>query len=294
MVAKLLALLAVTAGLGATAAVAATSRSDDKPVPPAPTAVAAAPQGYTVKMKGPIAAPAGTVTHTSIRCPRSAGLDLGGGALVASDSTQVSLATSSPSGGAGRLIDDRIYSASVVNASSDATSFRVYAICSNPQSSWLNGEMGLFNVAPHSLGSDTTHTCNLESMPMISGGLQIAGKSLQATLHDSRPTLDNGWSVRVNNNSGTMRNIYMWGVCQPGLGAHVVLGTPVSNPPLTQTVASAMCDTGVPLGGGVGASSDSTLVSVNSSLPITGGWEIYENNGSLGLDTVRAWVVCSG
>ena len=294
MVAKLLALLAVSAGLTATAAVASTGRDADKPVPPAPTSIAASPDAYTVKVKGPVAAAAGKVTRASVHCPKSAPLDLGGGALVASDSTQVSLATSNPAGTL-KAVNDSIYSVSVVNASSDATSFRVYATCVKPQSSWVNGDMGEFDVAPHSLGSDTTHVCQAitPAMPTISAGPQIGGSSLQTTLHDSRPTLDHNWLVRVNNNGGTTRSVNVRGVCLGGIGAHVVLGTPVTNPPLTQTNVFVRCDTGVPLGGGVGASSDSPLVSVNSSIPISGGWEAYENNGSLQADTARAWVVCS-
>src|SRR5579862_616753 len=236
MKAKLLApLLAVSAGLMATAAIASTSRDDDKPVPPLP-AVAAAPANYTVKVKGPIAAPAGKVTRGLVKCPRSAPLDLGGGALVASQSPEVSLATSNPAG-TQQAVDDRIYSVSVVNASPDATTFRVYATCVMPQRSWVNGDMGSFDVAPHSLGSFTTHVCQAitPAVPTISAGPQIAGSSLLTTLHDSRPTLDHNWQVRVNNNGGTTRTVNTRGVCLGGLGAHVVLGAQVSNPPFAQT-----------------------------------------------------------
>jgi hypothetical protein len=35
-------------------------------------------------------------------------------------------------------------------------------------------------------------------------------------------------------------------------------------------------------------------VSVNSSGPINGGWQAYENNESSQGDSVRAYVLCSG
>src|SRR5262249_5572046 len=131
------------------------------------------------------------------------------------------------------------------------------------------------------------------AMPTISAGPLIKGSSLLATLHDSRPTLDHNWRVRINNNGSTTRSDLVLGLCKDSVGAHVVVGSPTDNPPLTQTQAAVRCDTGVPLGGGIGASSDSTLVSVNSSYPVDGGWEAFENNESLQDDTVRAWVVCS-
>jgi hypothetical protein len=74
----------------------------------------------------------------------------------------------------------------------------------------------------------------------------------------------------------------------------VIAGPAVSNPPLARTPATAMCDTGVPLAGGIGSATTSTLVSVSSSGPIAGGWRGYESNAGLRLDTIRAYVLCSG
>jgi hypothetical protein len=178
---------------------------------------------------------------------------------------------------------------SVVNASSATTSFSAYAVCFTPPDGGA-ADLSTFQVAPHSLDTRTSPAC----LTPGSGGPQIGGKSTQVVLHSSRPTLAGGWVTSVANDTAATRTYELEDICQNlAPGVHVIAGAPVSNPPLTQTHATVMCDTGVPLAGGVGASSGSTLVSVNSSSPIDGGWQAYENNSDLTRDTIRAWVLCS-
>ena len=115
------------------------------------------------------------------------------------------------------------------------------------------------------------------------------------TLHGSRPTPGPDWRISVNSTLDHQYTVEVWEQCivLRGSAPHLVTGPAVSNPPLTQSSAAVTCDSGVPLSGGIGASSSSQLVSASSSGPIPGGWRATENNGSLHSDTITAYVLCS-
>ena len=54
------------------------------------------------------------------------------------------------------------------------------------------------------------------------------------------------------------------------------------------------CDTGVPVGGGALSNSSSTVVNLNSTYPIPGGWRSYVNNAGAGQTALTPYVVCAG
>jgi hypothetical protein len=196
---------------------------------------------------------------------------------------QVGLASDYPLGPEG-------WSVSVVNQTPTAVIFNAYAICAHDTAD-ANRSSGGWSVAPHSIASSQTDVppgCNMDV-----AGPQDQGPNLML-LHETRPTLTRTWTFAVGNNSGLPRFYNLLDECSQIPGAHAVHGPLVTNPPGTQTQAIVMCDVGVPLAGGVGASSSSPLVSVNSSSPTTGGWQAFENNASTQADSIRAWVVCSG
>jgi hypothetical protein len=285
-------LLAAATGLAASVATTPTAADSGKPAPilVAP-AVQVAPPGYTVKVKGPFTAPAGKLTRAAVSCAKpytGAWVLLGGGALVASHSPLVSLASDYP---ILRLVDQWVVS--VTNLSSSATSFSVYAICRSTSGGGEN--ISSFSVAPHSLATVNAPTTCSGPAVRVWGPRDTSGRSTQITIHETRPALDGlSWTVAMNNTGGATRSFDVFEECvSDDTGERVVEGAPVDNPAFSQTLAFVLCDTGVPLAGGVSASSTSTLVSVNSSSPITGGWQAYENNASAQDDTIRAWVLCS-
>jgi hypothetical protein len=282
--------LALAVALGPVATTAATPTPAD-PAKPAPTtgrlALPGAPPDYELRESRPISAPAGTVTRATVRCKLGGSLEhaLGGGALVVSTSPQVSLAGDYPP------LDAVSWSVSVVNASASVTSFRAYAICAHDALD-DNGETGGWTVPPHSAAANQSGIgggCNMDV-----GGPNDQGKSLEVLLHETRPLTAATWTFAVDNNTGATRHYTLLDECSLIPGAHIIHGPLVSNPPGSQTQVTVTCDTGVPLAGGIGASSSSPLVSVNSSAPIDGGWQAYENNASAQADTIRAWVICSG
>jgi hypothetical protein len=286
--------LAASLALAATAATASKRTEGDKPGPPSmPVASANAPQAYTILKRGPIKAPAGRLTSSQVFCRsnKPAYTPMGGGAYIQSTSPLVSLSSSYPdlgSKGWGWFVG-------VVNASSAPTTFSIYVICWDDvfSSSDFKGSVGGFSVAPHTLGNNSMPFCD-SAEPVIGAGAHVDGAGTQATLHELRPLVDvQGLRTGVNNNSGATLGVDVRASCASDTGAHVVVGSPVTNPAGTQTGATVMCDTGVPIAGGIGASSGSRLVSINSSIPITGGWQAYENNASAQSDTVRAYVICS-
>jgi hypothetical protein len=282
--------LAALTGLAATIGGVAAA-NDGKPAPTTGgLALPGAPPHYEVRVRGPVQAPAGTVTRAVVKCKVKSPNQhiLGGGAFVASTSLQVSIASDSP------VADDITWGVSVVNASSTATSFSVYAVCDSDDVDGTGGGSGQ-PIAPHSLVTDQQpgNVCGSPAT-MDDLGMNVQGKGLQIVLHETRPTRTNGWTATLANNGDTTGTYALNNTCADIPGVHVISGPLVTNPPLSQTRASVMCDTGVPVAGRVGVSSSSGLVSVNSSIPITGGWQAFENNASASSESIRAWVMCSG
>jgi hypothetical protein len=112
-------------------------------------------------------------------------------------------------------------------------------------------------------------------------------------VHGTHPTLSGGWEASVDNLGGSSQQCFATGFCSKVYGVHTIVGPPVPDAPGTQTLATAMCDTGVPVSGGIGSNSISFQMSVNSSSPIPGGWSGCENNDSrTHQDTIRAYVMC--
>ena len=292
----LIAVLIVSAGLAATIGGVAAA-DDGNPAPTVgPVAVDSAPPGYEVRLSGPFASPAGSIRGGTAKCKGANEFPIGGGGAILSNSPLASLASDGPTiGKRGGLV----WYVSVVNASSTATSFSAYVVCINVRdvvSGWTNLR-GPFAVDPHSqAGENDLESCTPDQYPspMGSYGPIIDAHLAQVVLHGSHPTLSGGWQMSVDNTDAVQHSWFTAGTCSQAFGAHVVVGPPVSNPPLTQTEATARCDWGVPLSGGIGSNSTSPLMSVNSSSPITGGWRGYENNASLThQDTIRAYVMCA-
>jgi hypothetical protein len=291
----LVAVLVVSGGLAA--AIGGVAAADSgKPAPViAPVAAASAPAGYQVRVTRPIVAPVGALTFGVAKCKGASEFPIGGGALVDSQSTQVSLGSDSP-----QVVgppDRDVWAASVFNRSAAATSFRVYVVCidvSHVSSAFT--ERGPFIAFGHSQTAVSLGgACPQPGEPYSIGSWGPYSGTLPdgVVVHGTHPTLSGGWEASVDNLGGATEGWATPGVCSQVYGVHTIVGPPVPNPPGTQTLATAMCDTGVPVSGGIGSSSTSFQMSVNSSSPIPGGWSGYENNDSrTHQDTIRAYVMC--
>lgn len=132
---------------------------------------------------------------------------------------------------------------------------------------------------------------------LVGGGAIISSNSLAENLNASVPLTDGrSWQVFVNNASsadGTFR-VYADCVTKAAGSYKVVVGTGVDNPTGAQTTVSVTCPgTTVPYGGGGFASSGSTAVNLNSSIPLSNGWRVDVNNASAGDDTATAYAICA-
>jgi hypothetical protein len=80
----------------------------------------------------------------------------------------------------------------------------------------------------------------------------------------------------------------------PLKGYSTVVGDPVALPANAQRSGTVRCPIGtVSIGGGVFPQSSSPLISLNSSFPLTGGWEADVNNASATATTFRVRVICA-
>jgi hypothetical protein len=105
----------------------------------------------------------------------------------------------------------------------------------------------------------------------------------------------NGWTAVVNNRTASPITFEVDAACakQPRNYA-IVEGPFVQNPAGLQNRALVTCPKGSkPLSGGVSATSDSPLVSTNTSVPLGRSWEAFENNTSPDANAVSAFAVCA-
>lgn len=285
------AVIAMTAGGAlavAGAASAATSASIAKPVHTAapaadngrggktrqttlsPALAAAMPQGYAVVHSGSLSSPAGTQVHGSVACPAPK-VALGGGVFFSSGSVLANINSSYPAGSG--------WAADVNNASASASSFTVYAICGH-------------KPKKYAVVAGTLTAVNPAAKP-LSGGLFSDSLSTLANVNSSIPTT-NGWRIDANNASSAVEHVRAYVVCGRVPTRHVATSAATVNAAGTQTGATALCGTGVPVGGGAFSGSGSTVVSINTTYPVAGGWRSYLNNNSSASETFTTYVVCSG
>lgn len=299
---KLTAALAVTAaiGLGALApaapaqastgqtkhvlnAVRATTSDSGKTAGSALAATSAAkPSGYVVVNSGPLASPAGVQAHGSATCP-SGKVPFGGGVFISSGSTAANINSSYPTAAG--------WNGDVNNASGAATTFTVYAVCGKKPKKYVQVTGNVATVTP---GAQTSVTATCSAGKPLGGGFFSNTTSTAANANSSIPTT-NGWRADANNASGASELVTAYVVCGKVGNYAQHVGTSVPNGAGAQTAAAVLCGgQAVPVGGGGFSSSGSTAVSMNSTYPIAGGWQTYENNATASPATVTSYVVCSG
>ncbi len=285
--------LAATAALGTTTGIAKTGHLGTPASPgagkQAPEVQAATPSGYKI-VSASFAAPNGQQTGGTVTCPATkkgaTRYPLGGGVLIASNSLNANVNSSYATGTTWR---------GYVNNNSGAdTSFTVYAVCAKPHKHY----QVVTNSTDNPSGAQSSVSASCPSGTKVTGGGGVNSSfDLAVNINTSIPD-GNGWRVDANNASTGDNNLTTYAVCSGSwpstTGYHVQLGTTVDNPPGAETQAVVSCASGQSvLGGGGFSSSSSTSVNMNSTLPQTGSWVVYENNASGSDAAITAYAICA-
>jgi hypothetical protein len=152
---------------------------------------------------------------------------------------------------------------------------------------------------PNGLQTSGSVTCTVkkgvQTVP-FSGGVLVQTDSLGASLNSSFPTA-HGWEVAVNNASGAASQFTVYAVCgkkPKGYFQQVAGGATPVVPGSTETT-ELTCPKGDLLTGGGGfTNTTSTLVSLNSTWPVSVvTWGVSTNNFSGGTATITEVVVCA-
>jgi hypothetical protein len=248
-----------------------------------PALAAGAPRGYVIVTSGFLTANTGTQTRGTVTCPVGK-VPFGGGAFVSSSSTAANINSSIPSAN-GWLAD-------INNASGFATTFDVYAICAKAP---LSYQVVVSPAPTNPAFSQTTASvaCPIGTTVLGGGGYSFSG-STAVNINTTLPA-GNGWRTDMNNGTASDTALETYAICGHKPRGYVVVAAPaVSNPP-GETLATVACPAPtVPLSGGGFSFSGNTLVNMNSTLPISGGWEVYENNATTGTTSIEAYVICAG
>jgi hypothetical protein len=257
-----------------------------------PLSASAVPAGYLVVHSAFITAPGnGAFSGGIVNCPATssgvARYPQGGGVVISSSSVLTIDNASAPDPDT-----PTAWNAQVANNSGVDTTFEVWAVCATRHRAYVQ------------LSSAWTDIPQYTQIPVFLAcptGTKILGgggwDTVNASMNSSYP-VSNGWHVDANNPVGADQQVQVSAVCSKysvattGYGVHA--GATVDNPPGSQTFAAAFCPSGqVPLSGGVLSSTSDTLVNINSTLPISGGWGVYENNASSFDTSITPYVICA-
>jgi hypothetical protein len=152
---------------------------------------------------------------------------------------------------------------------------------------------------PNGLQTSGSVTCPVkkgaQTVP-FSGGVLVQTDSLGASLNSSFPTA-HGWLARVSNASGAASQFTVYAVCAKKPKGYVqqVSGGATPVVPGSTETTELTCPKGDLLTGGGGfTNTTSTLVSLNSTWPVSVvTWGVSTNNFSSGSATITEVVVCA-
>lgn len=250
------------------------------------------PPKYQQVTSALLTAPAGAQTRGTVTCPAKT-VPYDGGAVISSTSTLSNLNSSFPT--------DTGWDVDVNNAGAAADTFRVYAVCAKKNVKWsIVFGTPVTNAA--TAQNSALATCPAGTRVTGGGGYSSSG-SLQVNMNTTIP-LKTGtgkkatysWRTDENNASTTATTITSVAVCGRAAGYKIVAGTTVTMNAQSQGSATVACPSPtVVLGGGGFSSSGSTVVDLNSTLPIsTTTWQVYEDNNTTGTNSLTAYAVCAG
>ena len=247
----------------------------------------ALPPKYIIVNSGSLTSPANSQVHGSVSCPAKT-VTYGGGVIVQSSSTGVNINSSYPPSTA--------WAADIDDPTASSTTFFVYAVCAkkNAHGCWCRGIRPERRQHADPLDSDLPAGDKILSGGGFSDTLNTAvnENSTYPTKSGKGQAAVYGWAVDQNNGSTGAANVRVSAVCRPcgGVqGGHRGGDGPSRGHP--DRGHGTMSAGKVRLkGGGVLSSSTSTLVNVNSSVPVDVGWTVFENNASASAATFTAFV----
>jgi hypothetical protein len=265
----------------------------DKQPPPAAALVGPpGPTGYEVVATALLALPADSQVFGEVSC--SAGKVVwGGGVIVDSGDMAANMNSSYPN-----TTTKKSWRAYVSNATVDATTFSVWAVCAKQPAGYAIVKKTFAN--PAGLQSGGLTAC-AATATVLGGGTSSSSRSTLVNINSTYPyTVAGkfGWVTDMNNNSLSDATLTTYAICakQPapgGLSFEYVTDPAVPNPVGEQTPASASCHGGrVTISGGVLSTSKELQVNLNTSRPDSSGWGVWENNGSLIEQKLKPFVVC--
>jgi hypothetical protein len=236
----------------------------------------------TTVINGPFTAANGVQTRGVATCPGTK-QPAGGGALTQSSNLNANINSSFPSA-SGWIAD-------VNNNSGSDTTFFVYAVCAPHNLHYTV----VVNSVTDPAFSQTTGFATCPAHTFVRGGGALSSSGSVLVNINSTLTAGNGWRVDGNNATGSGTTLTVFAVCaNKPAGYTVVFGSSVTNAAGTETPATVACPAGSPfqLGGGGVSSSGSTAVNMNSTLPTSSGWEVFENNASGSDTSISAQAIC--
>ena len=226
----------------------------------------------------------------SAPCPAGT-VVMGGGAFASSSSVGANINSSYP------VTDGSAWNAYESNTSGGSDTLTSYAICAKrPRFYAVEG-----NSVDNPAGTETFVSVACPATYKVLGvGAVGSSTDPEVALNGLEPyksTHPTTYGVKawVNNAGLGDDTAYAFAVCGKLKGWSMTESAAVDNPSGGQTFVGQACPSGVPTGGGIFASSSSTVVNVNATYPNPGitGWGAYENNGSTGDDTIWAYSLCA-
>jgi hypothetical protein len=281
--AKILGLGMVFVGMVATGATTANAGSVN--------ATLSKPAGYSIAT-ATFDLPSGGQTAGFVACPIKKGVrtvPLSGGALIDTGSLEANINTSYPTSGGWEVFAN--------NASGADSTFIVYAVCVTKPKGYLQQQSKAVANPAHTQ-SGAGYTCP-KGDQLTGGGAESSSRSTLVALNSSWPSGTSFWYVYMNNSSSASATMVLYHVCAQlnvsRIHYQLVAGSTIGNPGFTETATSVACPSGLStIGGGLVAGAGGGLgVTLNSSFPITGGWEADENNATATSTTVTPYVLCA-
>lgn len=259
----------------------------------------ARPVGYLVVASPGITAPNGLQTFVQATCPPTrtgvARYPYSGGVFITTGSVYANVNSSFP--------DGTSWDGYVNNASGADTIVNAYAVCAVPRVGYtVVAATGVVNPA----GTSTYATVQCPAGTRVVGGGALSwSQDLAVNINSSFPFYPvyrgdkYSWNIKMNNGSAHDTRVDVQAVCSSyplRTGYQFAFGSASYNPAHTQTTTSVGCPSpSVPLGGGIRLMETPTLTSVNlnSTFPISGGWEGAMDNASENNYFIQAVAICS-
>jgi hypothetical protein len=254
-------------------------------------ATTAKPAGYSI-VTATFDLPTGGQTAGFVACPIKKGVrtvPLSGGALLDTGSLEANINTSYPTSGGWEVFAN--------NASGADSTFIVYAVCVTKPKGYVQ-QQSASDANPADSQNGAGYKCP-NGDELMGGGTESSSRSTLVNLNSSWPAGTSIWYMYMNNSSSADATVTLYRVCAKlnVSKTHYQLATSstITNPAFTETAISVACPSGlstisggllVGAGGGLG-------VTLNSSFPITGGWEGDENNATASSAPLTAYALCA-